>query len=92
MKLSPYRPRVQLLVCTNQRAESDPLGGGCGVRGESVFAELKARTRGSDIWVARASCLGLCPKSGCTVAIAPAMRYLIEVDDSDVDAVLSAAQ
>jgi (2Fe-2S) ferredoxin len=92
MKVSPYRPRVQLLVCTNQRADSDPLGGGCGVRGESVFNALKARARGSDIWVARTSCLGLCPKTGCTVAIAPSMQYLIEVEDSDVDAVLSAAR
>lgn len=92
MKLSPYRPRAQLLVCTHERAASDPLGGGCGARGEEVFAALKERARGGSLWVARASCLGLCPKRGCTVAIAPAMQYLVEVEPADVDAVLSAAR
>ncbi len=92
MKPSPYRPHAQLLVCTHLRTASDPLGGGCGARGEEVFAALKERTRGSSVWVARSSCLGLCPQRGCTVAIAPAMQYLIEVEPADVDEVLSAAR
>lgn len=92
MRTSPLRPRVQLLVCANERGADDPLGGGCGARGEAVFAALKRRTRGSDVWVARTSCLGLCPRVGCTVAIAPAMKYLVEVSEGDLDDVLNAAR
>lgn len=92
MKATPYRPRAHVFVCANHRANDDPLGGGCGARGEAVFKALKARARGSDVWVAQTNCLGLCPKTGCTVAITPSMNYLIEVEESDVDAVLSAAR
>jgi len=92
MKLSPYKPRVHLFVCVNQRDESDPLGGGCGERGEEIFAELKKRAIGSSTWVARTRCLGLCPKRGCTVMVAPAMQYFVEVEKDDLDALLSAAR
>jgi len=85
VKVSPYRPRVHLFVCVNRRAASDPLGEGCGDRGEAVFAELKKRT---SHWVTRTQCLGLCPKRGCTVAIAPSMQYVVEVEPGDVDALL----
>lgn len=91
MKLSPYKPRVHLFVCVNRRDQSDPLGGGCGDRGEEVFAALKARPV-PGVWVARSRCLGLCPKRGCTVAITPAMQYLVDVEPTDVDAILSAAR
>jgi hypothetical protein len=86
MKVSPYRPRVHLFVCANRRDSSDPLGSGCGERGEAVFAELKKRTRSmvSSVWVSRTQCLGLCPKKGCTVAIAPAMQYVVEVESDDL--------
>ena len=90
MKLSPYKPRVHFYVCVNRRDASDPLGEGCGERGEAVFAELKARR--SPAWVTRTQCLGLCPKRGCTVAIAPSMQYVVEVEPSDVDALVSAAR
>lgn len=87
MRVSPYRPRVHLYVCVNRRAASDPLGEGCGERGEVVFAELKKRT---SHWVTRTQCLGLCPKRGCTVALAPSMQYVVEVEPSDIDALLGA--
>jgi hypothetical protein len=91
MKLSAYKPRVHLYVCVNRRDENDPLGRGCGERGEEVFAALKARMVPS-IWVSRTQCLGLCPKRGCTVAIAPSMQYVVEVETSDLDSLLSAAR
>jgi hypothetical protein len=92
MKLSPYRPIVHLFVCVNQRNETDPLGGGGGERGEQIFAALKQRTLGSSTWVARSRCLGLCPKRGCTVMAAPAMKYFVEVEAGDLDALVSAAR
>lgn len=89
---SPYRARVHLLVCANQRAQGDPLGGGCGARGEAIFLALKERTRGSSTWVTKTHCLGLCPKRGCTVAVTPAMQYFVEVDESDLDELVSVAR
>jgi len=92
MKPSPYRPRVHLLVCANQRSGDDPLGAGCGARGERVFALLKTGTRArtGEVWVTKTHCLGLCPKRGCTVAVAPAMQYLVEVEEADVDPLIAA--
>lgn len=92
MKQSSYRARTHLFVCANHRAEGDPLGPGCGERGERVFAQLKAATRPllSTVWVTKAHCLGLCPKRGCTVAIAPAMHYLVEVEEGDVAQLVAA--
>ncbi len=96
MKASSYRPRVHLFVCANRRSDDDPLGGGCGARGDAVFDAFKAATRArglvSAVWVTKTHCLGLCPKIGCTVGIAPAMRYLVDVETSSVDEVLDALQ
>jgi (2Fe-2S) ferredoxin len=91
VKPSPYRARVQIFVCANRRAAGDPLGEGCGDRGDAVFAALKKRPA-SGVWVTRTHCLGLCPKRGCTVTIAPAMQSFVEVEESDLDAILSAAR
>ncbi len=92
MKLSPLRPRVHLYVCTNRRAPDDPLGGGCSDRGDQVYAALKREVarRGlhRDVWVARTHCLGVCPRVGCTVGLAPATRYLEEVTEGDAAAVI----
>lgn len=92
MKQSSYRARTHLFVCANRRAEDDPLGTGCGERGERVFAALKTSTRPlvSSVWVTKTHCLGLCPKRGCTVAIAPAMEYLVDVEETDVPAIVAA--
>jgi (2Fe-2S) ferredoxin len=89
MKPSPYRPRVQLFVCANRRAAGDPLGDGCGDRGDAVFAALKARAH-RGLWVTRTHCLGLCPKTGCTVTVAPQMQSFVEVTVDDVDEILQA--
>lgn len=92
MKPSPYRARVHLYVCANQRPSEDPLGSGCGDRGEVVFHALKKATRGTDVWVTKTHCIGLCPKHGCSVMIAPAMQYFTDVEEKDVDAIVSAAR
>ncbi len=67
--------RLHLFVCVNERAENDPLGRGCGARGEDVYVRLKEEVarRGEvqSIWVTRTFCLGVCPSEGCTVASYP---------------------
>lgn len=72
MRESPYKPAVHLFVCTNARPATDPLGAGCGPRGEEVFlaakAEVRARGLGASVWVTRTHCLGICPSRGCAVA------------------------
>lgn len=93
MKTSQYAARVHVFVCANQRSADDPLGEGCGARGEVVFLALKKRARGrGDLWITKTHCLGLCPKQGCTVAIAPAMKYFVDVQESHVDEILNAAR
>jgi (2Fe-2S) ferredoxin len=93
MRSSQLRPRLHVYVCGNRRDADDPLGSGCGDDGEAVFSALKARTRSLDprsVWVTRTQCLGLCPKRGCTVAVAPSMQYLVEVELDDVEPLVSA--
>lgn len=72
MRPSPYTPKLHLFVCTNRRAEDDPLGSGCGSRGEAVYDALKACVaRAQDwqrVWVTQTKCLGICPRTGASVA------------------------
>ena len=96
---SPLHPRLHLFVCTNRRDTADPLGEGCGERGEVVYAALKRAVaeRGEvrETWVSRTHCLGVCPRRGATVARSPALdgvAVLSEVDASDADALLRAPQ
>jgi (2Fe-2S) ferredoxin len=83
-------PKLHLFVCANERDESDPLGSGCGARGEVVYAALKAEVakRGDfrGIWVTKTHCLGICPKRGCTVAEYPRGVMWRDVDEGDVTA------
>jgi (2Fe-2S) ferredoxin len=92
VKISAVKRRVQLFVCTNARRADDPLGGGCGSRGEAVHRALQeaiARRRAwQNVWLAKASCLGVCPKQGCTIAVTPSGALLDEVEVDDADAVL----
>lgn len=89
MKPSRYRPGTHLYVCANRRAADDPLGAGCGELGERAFAELKRRAP-PGVWITKTHCLGLCSKRGCSIAVAPAMQYLVEVEEPDVDAIVQA--
>ena len=96
MKRSALTPKHQLLVCVNQRAEGDPLGAGCGARGESVYHALKTEVarRGvhTQVWVTRTYCLGHCPRRGATVGCHPGAHFFIEVEPDDVQALWQHAQ
>ncbi|MBL8721386.1 MAG: (2Fe-2S) ferredoxin domain-containing protein [Myxococcales bacterium] len=93
MKVALLRPVAHVHVCTHRRSAADPLGPGCGARGEAVFEALgKERTHRRlvrDVWLARSSCLGQCPATGCTVAIGP--LHLVEVEPGDAGEVLDEA-
>ena len=72
MKPSPVPlPAAQVFVCVNRRAPGDPLGEGCGARGDEVYDAAKRAVIGaraaSKVWVTRTYCLGICPKQGATV-------------------------
>jgi predicted metal-binding protein len=91
MRVAPS-PRLHLFVCTNRR-EGSPLGPGCAERGEALYDALKAevarRREYNEIWVTRTYCLGICPKSGATVARYPAASPLLsDVEVSDAPALL----
>jgi len=95
VKISAVKRRALLFVCTNRRAPTDPLGAGCGQRGESVYEALRdaigRRGAWRDVWLTKTHCLGVCPKSGCTVALAPSGGCIEEVEAEDADALLDAA-
>ena len=86
-------PRLHLLVCVNERPPTDPLGAGCGARGQAVYERLKEEVtrRGEvgSVWVTRTLCLGICPKAGCTVAVYPAGKVLRDVVPEDAPALLT---
>ena len=92
MKVSTVRRRANVFVCTNRRDARDPLGAGCGDRGEQVHDALRsaigARRAWSDVWLARTGCLGICPTRGCTVALTPSGAVIEEVEPDDAEALL----
>jgi (2Fe-2S) ferredoxin len=92
VKLSPLRPRAHLFVCQNRREPGHPLGEGCGDAGarsyDALKREVSARGVVREVWVAKSGCLGLCPKSGCAVAISPAGRYVEGVAAADAPALI----
>ena len=94
MRIAATSPRVHLFVCANRR-EGSPLGPGCGDRGEAVYDALKrevaARGRVVDVWVTKTHCLGICPKSGATVARYPGPDPIrSDVEPSDAVALVDA--
>jgi hypothetical protein len=87
-----------LFVYANRR-EGSPLGPGCAERGDAVYAAMKEevarRGRVTDVWVTKTSCLGICPKSGCTVARWPAAApsaIVTDVGPGDTAALLDGAE
>lgn len=85
-------PRLHLFVCANRR-EGSPLGPGCGDRGDEVYDALKrevaARGAVASTWITKTSCLGICPRSGCTVARYPGGGSIVtEVTPADAPALL----
>ena len=85
-------PRLHLLVCVNERAPDDPLGAGCGAHGAAVYDRLKTevarRALHASVWVTRTHCLGVCPRSGCTVAAYPRGELWRDVTQDDAVALL----
>ena len=94
MKSELHPRRIQLFICTHRREPTDPLGGGCGARGQAVHDalvdELGRRRAWAQVWLARSSCLGICPATGCAVAVSPGGARLDEVGPSDVEPLLDA--
>jgi hypothetical protein len=87
---------LQILVCTNARAEANPLGSGCGARGEALVRYFQQRVGKlgdyEKVWIARTACQGRCPKDGAAVVIAshgdmPGAEILTEVTLSDCEAI-----
>jgi predicted metal-binding protein len=80
-------PKRHLLVCANRRDASSPLGTGCAERGDAVYDGLKkwVAERGlyAQVWVTKTHCLGICPKSGCTIAVYPDGKIISEVSLED---------
>ena len=93
MRTALPAPRLHLFVCANQREEGSPLGPGCGARGEALYDELKRgvaeRRAFTTIWVTKTHCLGVCPKSGATVAAYPSGKVLADVEPEDAPALLA---
>jgi (2Fe-2S) ferredoxin len=80
-------PALHVLVCANRREAESPLGTGCAERGEEVYRALKnwVAERGlyAPVWVTETRCLGICPRSGCTIAIHPDAEITSEVTVED---------
>ncbi len=91
MRDAPQSPRLHLFVCTNRR-QGSPLGPGCADRGDVVYDALKREVARSGAtnhtWITKTHCLGICPKSGATVARYPARagRRSIETEVAADDA------
>ena len=92
MKLSETKRRASIYVCAHRRRDDDPLGGGCGSRGDAVYEAIRsaigARAAWSRAWVAKTSCLGVCPRVGCAVGVAPTGAVLDECEPEDADVIL----
>lgn len=89
----PRRPAdAFLLVCTNHRPPGNPLGPGCAGHGDALYAVLQQavvrRGLSSRVWLARTSCLGLCPRVGAAVAISPGGALFTEATPADVPSLL----
>jgi hypothetical protein len=84
------------MVCANRREDS-PLGTGCAERGDALYDRLKSevatRRLVNEVWVTKTFCLGLCPKTGATVARYPGSDPIrTDVELADVDALLALDQ
>jgi hypothetical protein len=96
MRASPFRPsRGQILVCVNRRPDGDPLGTGCGDRGEAVYSAMRRGLSPAGLsgamWVTRTHCQGICPAIGACVTLPSASEggdMLTEVTPADVPAIV----
>jgi hypothetical protein len=92
MKLVTRRPNRHLLVCINRRPATDPLGAGCGDRGDAVYQACKRMVAKHQAWgshwVTRTYCLGQCPAIGTAATLYPAGQVLTEVTEADIPELL----
>lgn len=92
MKPAAFQPLTQVFVCTHARAPTDPLRSGCGAAGPAVFTALKRASLEQRLprntWVTATGCMGLCPASGCSVAVMPRHQHYVEVTADDVEALV----
>ena len=95
MRPAQLQTTAHIFVCVNRRSASDPLGEGCGARGDAVHAAVRdalgLRGLFARVWLARSYCLGVCPKVGATVAVAPGGEVRTQVTPADADAVIALA-
>lgn len=94
MKRADFAPTTShLFVCVNRRSPTDPLGAGCGDRGDALYRELKSCVaRGglaTRVWVTRTHCLGVCPKQGAAVATMPPYRLFTGATPEDAAELLA---
>ncbi len=94
MRDAPFVPAGgHVFVCVNRRPATDPLGLGCGERGDALYAATKravnASGRASSIWVTRTLCLGVCPKVGAAAALYPRGGLHTECAPEDAPRLLS---
>lgn len=92
---SPRPGDAHLFVCVNRRPATNPLGPGCGDQGEEVHTALRQtlarRGLATRLWLARSSCLGLCPRLGTAVALAPGGDLRTEVSPADAGTLIDLA-
>ncbi|HEX5760926.1 MAG TPA: (2Fe-2S) ferredoxin domain-containing protein [Thermoanaerobaculia bacterium] len=86
------KPRVQILVCTNERPPDGPKPS-CGPRGSlDVYRRFKDRVRElgvrGEVMVVRTGCLKHCSQ-GITVAVWPYNVWYRQVTLDDVDEILA---
>ena len=86
------KPKVQILVCLNERSHDDKKGS-CAPRGAlKVYHQLKDRVKEmglkKDVMVVRTGCLKHCSQ-GVTVAIWPYNLWYRKVTVKDVDEILA---
>jgi len=82
-----FRPRIHILVCTNERPVDAPLPC-CGRAGGLEVAQALRRAvsqagLGGEVWVTHTGCLTFCNKVGTTVVAYPQGQWFTEVRPED---------
>ena len=82
MQTIPARPRLHLLICTNDRRNKpeDTRPSCCPRVTDADVKDLKqwlvGKGLGSEIYVTRTGCLGFCHESGSTACIYPDGKFV----------------
>ncbi|MCA9774898.1 MAG: (2Fe-2S) ferredoxin domain-containing protein [Myxococcales bacterium] len=89
-RYAPLVPEFQILVCVNEREGGQSC---CGAQGgkeirealKEAVGKLKLKPR---LRVSQTGCLGVCPRSGVTIAVYPENLVYTEVEVADVPALI----